>query len=198
MTGAPEEEMTIEEEGEAWMMDHAVVVMTPSPGNPLGDLEAGVNGRRPERRAGVLLVVKTKKREMTKEEKDLALETVVHKGTIPGGEQVQRKEAHGGNLAKTSLTPMIAVLTAVKKIAGMSGNKERHHPEPMMTEPPGVVEVRIRGKSSPGTGTVMQMEIKVGVGTKTFVAQKTRQMMTAGPPSAAEHPIPHPLPHPLA
>lgn len=54
-------------------------------------------------------------------------------GTIPGGEQVQRKEAHGGNLAKTSLTPMIAVLTAVKKIAGMSGNKERHHPEPMMT-----------------------------------------------------------------
>ena len=38
MTGAPEEEMTTEEEGEAWMMDHAVVVMTPSPGNPLGDL----------------------------------------------------------------------------------------------------------------------------------------------------------------
>lgn len=56
------------------------------------------------------------------------------------------------------------------------------------------MEVRIRGKSGPGTGSVMQMEIKVGVVTKTtFVAQKMRQMMTAGPPSAAEHQLPHPF-----
>lgn len=43
-----------------------------------------MNGRRPERRVGVLLVVKTKRREMMKEEKDpvTALETVVHKGVF--------------------------------------------------------------------------------------------------------------------
>lgn len=39
MTGAPEEEeMMREVEGEAWMTGHVVVVMTPNPGSPSGDL----------------------------------------------------------------------------------------------------------------------------------------------------------------
>lgn len=60
----------------------------------------------------------------------------------------------------------------------------------------GAVEVTIRGRSGPesGTGSVMRMETGLGVRTKkTLVAPRMRQMMTAGPLSAAEQQPLHPV-----
>lgn len=69
-------------------------------------------------------------------------------------------------------------------------------------EAPGAVEVRRRGRSGTGsgpesgsgTGSAMPKEIGLGVQTKkTLVAQRMRQMMTAGPLSAAEQQPLHPV-----
>lgn len=66
----------------------------------------------------------------------------------------------------------------------------------------GVVEARISGKSGTGsdperesgTGSVTLKERRVGVLTKkTPVAPRTRQMMMAGPQSAAEQQHLHPI-----
>lgn len=208
MTGAPDEEMMTEVEGEAWMMGHVVVVRTPNPGSPWVDLVVGVSGRRPERRAGVLPVVTIMMKVMMTGRTDLAAasETVVHQErTITGGEEPQRKEAPGEILAEKTLTVMIAVVTAmiaavtaVIESVGMTVNTEAR-PEIMKKEVLGVVEATIRGRSGRGsvpereTGSVSVtlMETRLGVLTKkTLVAPRTRQMMMAGPLSAAEQ---HPL-----
>lgn len=206
MTGAPEEEMMTEVEGEAWMMGHVVVVMTPNPGSPWADLVVGVNGRRPERRAGVLLVVTLVMMEMMLTEKRgpaAASETVVHKERrTPGGEELQKKEAPGEMLAErmivmiavtAMIAAMIAVVTAVKETAGMTVTTEA--PREILMKVLGVVEAMIRGRSEKesgqeretGSASVMLMEKRVGAPTeKTLVAPRTRQMMMAGPLSAAE------------
>lgn len=206
MTGAPEEEeMMTEVEGEAWMMGHIVVVMTPNPGSPWADLVVGVSGRRPERRAGVLPVVTTVMTKMLlKERKDpaAASETVAHKERkIAGGEHPQTKEAPGETLAERMLTAKIDVTvkivvieTAAIETAGMTVKTEAHK-EIRMKEVLGVVEAMIRGRS--GTGSVPEretgsasvklMEKGAGVLTKkTLIAPRMRQMMMAGPLSAAE------------
>lgn len=60
----------------------------------------------------------------------------------------------------------------------------------------GVVEVMIRGRSGPGSGSgsVMLKEKRVGALTKkSLVAQRMRLMMMAGPLSAAEQQPLHPF-----
>lgn len=58
----------------------------------------------------------------------------------------------------------------------------------------GVVEVMIRRRSGPESGSVMLKEKRVGALTKkTLVAQRMRRMMMAGPLSAAEQQPLHPF-----
>lgn len=58
----------------------------------------------------------------------------------------------------------------------------------------GVVEVMIRGRSGPESGSVMLKEKRVGALTKkSLVAQRMRRMMMAGPLSAAEQQPLHPF-----
>lgn len=208
MTGGPEEEMMTEVEGEAWMMGHVVVVMMPNPGSPWADLVVGVNGRRPERRAGDLLVVTLMMKEMMLMEMKgpaAASGTVVLKERIiTGGEHLGRKEAPGEIFAEMILTMMIvvnvttAVVIAVKETAGMTVNIEVHQENMMKVL--GVVEAMIRGRSEKesgqerGTGSVRVREKRVGALTKkTLVVPRTRQMMMDGPLSAAKQQILHPV-----
>lgn len=214
MTGEEEEETTTEVEGEAWMMD-VMVVMMPNPGSLWADLVAGVSGRKPERRAGDLPVVETT---TVKERKDPATstETDVHREKrVAGEEEAQMKEAAGGTLAEKTLTAMtaviamiavtamivvtamIAVVTDVTETAGMTVKAEVH-PEIMTMVALGVVEAMISVRSEIGNGPEREREIgsviprerRVGAPTKkTLVAPRTRQTMTAGPPSAAKHPL---------
>ncbi|KAG7229963.1 hypothetical protein INR49_009683 [Caranx melampygus] len=206
--GPGEEEMMTEVEGGAWMMGHVVVVMMRNHGNPWADLAAGVNARRPERRAGDLHVVAAMRMMMVKERKDQATVsgTVVHpeRREAAGGERVERREAAGETLAerttvKTAVIVRIAVVSAVIEITGMTVNTEAH-PETMKMGALGVEEVMISERSATGTGpetgtgnaTVRVKERRVGVLTERYlVAPRTRQMMTAGPPSAAEQQPPH-------
>lgn len=212
MTGAQEEEMMKEVEGEGWMMGHVAAVTTPNPGSPWADLADGVRGRRHERIAGVLPVT-TNRREMTMtERKETASETVVLQERTPGEEEPPMKEAAGEMLAKKSpiawsvVTGMIAVtvMTDVTEIAaietaGMTVSKEPR-PETKTMEALGVVEVRKDEKSATGSnperrkGSERLTEKGVGALTrKTFVAPRTRQMMMAGPLSAARQQPLHPI-----
>lgn len=208
MTGGPEEERMTEVEGEAWMMGHVVVVMTPNPGSPWADLVVGVNGRKPERRAGDLLVVTPLMKEMMLMEmkgQAAASETVVlQERIITGGEHLGRKEAPGEICAEMILTVMIvvnvttAVVIAVKETAGMIVNIEVHQENTMKVL--GVVEAKIRGRSEKESGqergsvSVRVKEKRVGAPTeKTLVVPRTRQMMMAGPLSAAKQQILHPV-----
>uniref|UniRef100_A0AAX7SK01 Eukaryotic translation initiation factor 3 subunit A n=1 Tax=Astatotilapia calliptera TaxID=8154 RepID=A0AAX7SK01_ASTCA len=153
---------------------------------------------------------------MAKETKDpaTATETVVQTERMVSGEEgVLMREAAGENLAERRQTAMIDVIetidaietidvtvmiaaieTLVIEIAVMIVTTEAH-PEILMMVVLGVVEVRINVRSATGTETenrdgtviVTLMERRAGVLTKkTFAAPKTRQMMMAGPPFAAE------------
>lgn len=213
MTGAGEETMT-EVEEEVWMTDPVVVVMTPNPGSPSADLVVGVSGRKPGRRAGVLLVVVPRMTMMMMEREDpvTASGTVLHpERRTPGGERAQTKGAIGEVLAERTLTVMIAAMIVVTEMIAVTVkiavvtvvietavmmNREAH-PESRMREAPGAVEV-ISGKNGTGTSqgsvTVTLREIGPGVLTKkTLVALRTRQMMMAGLLSAAESQRLHPI-----
>lgn len=159
--------------------------------------------RRPERRAGVLPVVKPMMKEMmvvlVKKRKDpaTASETVVHQERTPGGEEAQMKEAAGETPAKRTMgmivvtawnAVMIAMWSVVIEIVEMTVNPELHK-ESLMTEVLGVVEVMTRGRKRivPERGSVKLTEKRAGVPTKkTLVAPRMRQMMMAGPLSAVE------------
>lgn len=154
--------------------------------------------KRPGRTAGVLPVVEPRMRQMTAKEKKKPAKTVLHKERrVSGGDRVQRSEAAGETLAKRATTAVtvvnrtIAVLTAATETSGRSVKSEPH-PEIMMREALGDVEVMRRRRSGQkkesGNPTLTQREKRVpGVLTKIFpVASRTIRMMTAGPQSAAE------------
>lgn len=206
MTGAEEVEMMIAAEGEAWMMAHAVV-KTSNPGNPWVDLVVGVSGRRQEKRAGdppAMTAMKTETMAKTMRDQVTASDALKER-RLTGGEEeeeVQRIQGPGETLVETTMIAMIVVtvttaVIAVTESAGMTVNKEVHPENSRMTVVHGVVEVMIGERSQgndpekkSGSGIVtlvMLKEKRVGALTKkTLVAPRTRQMMTAGPPSAAE------------
>lgn len=166
-----------------------------------------MSGRRPERRAGVLPVMMAMMTEMMlRKDPAGASETVAHKERrIAGGEEAQMKEAPGEILAEMTLIAMIvvtvkiaAIETVVIETAAMTVNREAHIKN--RRKGLGVVEAMRGGRNGTGSGpergsaSVTLMEKGAGVLTKkTLVAPRTRQMMTAGPLSAAEQQPVHPL-----
>lgn len=166
-----------------------------------------MRGKKPERRAGVPLVVAIMMtlrmaREMT--EPAIASENAAPSERRASGGEAQTRAAAGETLAKRSQTEtsgvtgigieteMIAALNVVIEIAVTTENKESHL-EIRMMEALGVVLVKINPRSGTesaqgrGRGSEMLIQKGAGVRTKTaLVAQRTRPMTTVGPLSAAE------------
>lgn len=162
-----------------------------------------MRGKKPERRAGVPLVVAIMMtlrmaREMT--EPAIASENAAPSERRASGGEAQTRAAAGETLAKRSQTEtsgvigieteMIAALNVVIEIAVTTENKESHL-EIRMMEALGVVLVKINPRSgtesAQGRGSEMLIQKGAGVRTKTaLVAQRTRPMTTVGPLSAAE------------